>query len=284
MSQIRRHVAAGTLAWRVPTDHDRAAMRNPSSILITGASGGIGAALARAYARPGVTLALTGRAADRLDSVAEGAVAAGAAVTTRALDVRDRDALTAWIAEVDTAHPLDLAIANAGITGGHHGPGHDETLDEVHRLIEINFLAACDTVHAALGPMRRRGRGQVALMSSLAGLRALPYSPGYCASKAALIAYADALRAGLRADGIEIAVILPGFIDTPMLARVNGPKPLTMAPEQAARIIKGGLERGRGHIAFPRPLYWLQRAATLLPAGVVDRFLNRIPVSITGYE
>lgn len=272
------------LACRPATDHDRAAMKNPSSILITGASGGIGAALARAYARPGVALALTGRAADRLDAVAEAASRAGAAVTRQVADLRDRGALPAWIAAIDAAHPLDLVIANAGITGGHHGPGREETVEEVHRLIEINFLAACDTIHAALPVMRRRGRGQVALMSSLAGLRGLPYSPGYCASKAALIAYADALRPGLRADGIDVAVILPGFIDTPMLARVNAPKPLTMAPDRAAAIIRHGLDRGSFHIAFPLRLYWLQRAATLLPAGIVDRILNRIPVSVTGYE
>jgi len=259
-------------------------MKNPSSVLITGASGGIGAALARVYARPGVTLALTGRAADRLDAAAAAAAAAGAAVTTRAFDVRDRAALTAWIAECDAARPLDLVIANAGITGGHHGPGRDETLDEIHRLIEINFLAACDTIHAALPAMRRRGRGQVALMSSLAGLRGLPYSPGYSASKAALVAYAEALRASLRADGIGVAVILPGFIDTPMLARVHGPKPLTMAPDRAARLIRRGLERGRSRIAFPLPLYWLSRAAMLLPGPAVDMFLNRFSVSVTGYE
>jgi short-subunit dehydrogenase len=259
-------------------------MRNPASLLVTGASSGIGAALAKAYARPGMRLALTGRNPERLSDVAGAARAAGATVIERALDIRDEGALASWIAAIDAAHPLDLVIANAGITGGHHGPGAEESLDEVRQLMEINFLAACVTVQAALGPMRRRKRGQVAVMSSIAGMRGLPYAPGYCASKAALIAYADSLRAFLRAEGIEVAIVLPGFIDTPMVARVIGPRPMMISSDRAAEIIRRGLERGKTRIGFPLPLYWLQRAAMLLPAAPVDMFLNRLSVTVTRYD
>jgi short-subunit dehydrogenase len=259
-------------------------MRKPTSVLITGASGGIGAALARAYARPGVALALTGRNRDRLGATADAVTAAGGTVSARALDLRDEPATAAWIAEVDAANPLDLVIANAGITGGHRGPRDEESIDELRRIIDINFMAACHTVHAALGPMRRRRRGQIALVSSIAGMRGLPYSPGYCASKAALITYAEALRALLRADGIEVAIVLPGFVDTPMSARVGGPKPLMLTADRAAAIIQRGLERGQTRIAFPRALYWLQRAAMLLPAAPVDMVLNRVNVTVAGDE
>ncbi len=253
-------------------------------MLITGASGGIGAALAKIYARPGVTLALTGRNPDKLHAVAAASSAAGAAVMERALDVRDQPALTSWIAEVEAAHPLDLVIANAGITGGHHGPGAEESLDEVRRLIDINFMAACHTIHAALPAMRRRRRGQLALVSSLAGVRGLPSMPGYCASKAAMVSYAEAMRAWLRDDGIEVAVILPGNVDTPMAARESGPQPMMMSADRAATIISRGLEQGRARIAFPSGLYWLLRAATLLPAAPIDTILNRFRVTVAAYD
>ncbi|HEX4111428.1 MAG TPA: SDR family NAD(P)-dependent oxidoreductase [Stellaceae bacterium] len=275
------------LACQGTTDHDPLPFKdsgeymiNPTCVLITGASGGIGAALARVYARPGVTLALTGRNVERLGKTAETAASAGAAVMARALDLHDEHAVAAWIAEVDAAQPLDLAIANAGITGGHRGAGAEENLAELREIMAINFIAACATAHAAMAPMRRRRRGQIALMSSLAGLRGLPYSPGYCASKAALIAYGDALRAMLRADGVGVSVILPGFVATPMSERVSGPKPLMMDADRAARIVAHGLARGRTRIAFPLRLYWLQQLSSLLPAAPVDLVLNRVRVTV----
>jgi short-subunit dehydrogenase len=256
-------------------------MRKPTCVLITGASGGIGAALARVYAQPGVTLALTGRNAARLRRAAEMAVSAGATVIERTLDLRDEHALAAWIADVDAAHPLDLAIANAGINRGHGCPGEQENVTELREIMEINFMAACATAHAAMAPMRRRRRGQIALVSSLNGLRGFPYSPSYCASKSALIAYGEALRAMLRAEGVGVSVILPGFVNTPMSARVSSPKPMMVSADRAATIIARGLARDRARIAFPLPLYWLQRAAALLPAGPVDMFLNRVRVTVT---
>jgi short-subunit dehydrogenase len=258
-------------------------MKNPRCILITGASSGIGAALARAYAEAGVTLALTGRNAERLAATAEAARAAGAAVMTRSFDLRDEAAVTAWVAEVGAAQPVDLVIANAGITGGHHADG-EERLDEVRRLIEINFLAASYTIHAALPAMRRRGHGQIAVVSSLAGMRGLPSMPGYCASKAALIAYAEALRAWLRHDHIEVSIVLPGNVDTPMAARETGPQPMLIPADRAAAIIRRGLAQGRARIAFPLSLYLLLHAAALLPARVVDMVLNRMRITVAAYD
>jgi short-subunit dehydrogenase len=258
-------------------------MKNPGCILITGASSGIGAALARAYARPGVTLALTGRDAERLAATAAAARAAGAAVVMRRLDLREESAIAAWVAEIEAEHPIDLAIANAGITGGHHADG-EERLDEVRRLIDTNFLAACYTLHAALPAMRRRRRGQIAVVSSLAGMRGLPSMPGYCASKAALIAYAEALRAWLRDDNIEVSIVLPGNVDTPMLARESGPKPMPLTADRAAAIIRRGLEHGRARIAFPLSLYLLLHAAALLPARAVDMVLNRMRITVAAYD
>ncbi len=144
----------------------------PTSILITGASGGIGAALALAYARPGVRLALTGRDQTRLAGVAGACREAGAESRTEVLDVCKRARLAAWIAEVDRAAPLDLVIANAGISAGTGDGG--ETEAQARRIVATNFDGVLNTVLPAIACMGPRGRGQVAIMSSLAAFRCGP--------------------------------------------------------------------------------------------------------------
>lgn len=259
-------------------------MKNPRAILITGASRGIGSALARAYAAPGVRLALTGRNAERLETCASACRAAGAEVRLAALDVADTRALAAWVEATDRDWPLDLAIANAGITGGHRDGDRGETLADVQRMMSINFGGVCNTLHPIIPGMRQRRRGQLALMSSLAALRGLPYSPAYCASKAALKAYGEALRAWLLPEGIEVTVVLPGFVDTTLAGHVAGPKPLQMTAERAARIIRRRLRAGPPRIAFPILLHAGMRLMAALPANVVDRVLGTVKVEIQYYE
>lgn len=259
-------------------------MKEPRSILITGASGGIGSALARAYARPGIALALTGRDAKRLDDVARACHAAGAAVQTALLDIADEAAVRVWVEAVDRRQPLDLVIANAGMTGGFASDGSGESPADVRRLMSVNFDGVCNTLHPVIPAMRARGRGQIALMSSLAALRGLPYSPAYCASKAAVKAYGDALRTRLRPDGIEVSVILAGFVDTRLSRHVSGPKPLQMTSERAARVICDRLSQGRSMIAFPFMLYVGTRILAALPTAFADRLLNKVQVEIQRYE
>jgi short-subunit dehydrogenase len=256
----------------------------PRSILITGASSGIGAALAEAYAAPQTQLALCGRDAARLGAVAERCRARGAAVLDARIDVTDAAALAAWAAAAERNMPLDLAIANAGIQGGLWRGGGGETRDEVERVMRVNWGGVCNTVHAVLPPMRRRGRGQIALIGSLAGLRGLPFSPGYCASKAAVQIYGEALRSWLASEGIAVSVVLPGFVDTRLSRTVSGTKPLMMTVERAARIIRRGLARGRRQIAFPWGGYMAMAVLRLLPAIVADPMLRRLDVDIGPYE
>jgi short-subunit dehydrogenase len=259
-------------------------MKEPKSILITGASGGIGGALARAYARPGVALALTGRNADRLKAIVEHCRAAGAEPESAVLDITDEAAVRSWVQAVDRRSPLDLVIANAGMTGGAAIAGPDETPAEVRRMMSVNFHGVYNTLYPVIPAMQARGRGQLALMASLAALRGLPYSPAYCASKAALKAYADALRARLRPSGIGVAVILAGFVDTPLSRHTTGPKPLQMQPERAALIVRNRLARGRSVIAFPFLLHVGTRVLAALPSALADRFLNSLQVEIRRYE
>jgi NADP-dependent 3-hydroxy acid dehydrogenase YdfG len=131
-------------------------MKDIGAVLITGASGGIGSALARAYARPGMRLALTGRNPERLETVASACTAAGATVMHRALDITDTAAVSTWIAAADHAFVLDLAIANAGASGGHDGPGAEEGLAAFQRIMAVNLTGAAVTAYAVIPAMRRR--------------------------------------------------------------------------------------------------------------------------------
>lgn len=259
-------------------------MKHPRSILITGASGGIGAALARAYASPDVMLALTGRNAERIEETADACRAAGAEVQSAILEITDAEAVKAWIEHVDAARPLDLVIANAGITGGNPADGSGETLADVQRMMSINFGGVCNVLHPVIPAMRRRHHGQLALISSLAAIRGLPYSPAYCASKAALKAYGEALRGWLRPDGVQVSIVLPGFVDTQLAGHITGPKPFQMSPQRAARIIRSGLSRDRSVIAFPFLLHVGMNILAVLPASLVDPFLSAVRVEIRHYE
>jgi short-subunit dehydrogenase len=124
--------------------------------------------------------------------------------------------------------------------------------------------------------MRRRGSGQIALVSSLAAYYGLPQTPTYCASKAALRAYGEALRLRLAPQGIAVSVVLPGFIDTSMTAGLKGPKPSLMSPERAAMLVRRGLERNRARIAFPRSLAWGLLWLSVLPPPLAERIMRTL--------
>ncbi len=251
------------------------AVPDPTSILITGASGGIGAALSLAYARPGVRLALTGRDQARLAAVAGACRDAGAEPRTEVLDVCERERLAAWIADADRAAPLDLVIANAGISAGTGGGG--ETEAQARRIIATNFDGVLNTVLPAIACMRPRARGQVAIMSSLAAFRGFPGAPAYCASKAAVRVWGEALRGALHETGIGVSVICPGYVRSAMTAVNDFPMPLLMNADRAARIIRRGLARDRPRIAFPWRLYAAVWLISALPPRITDPLLRRLP-------
>ncbi|HEV7370013.1 SDR family NAD(P)-dependent oxidoreductase [Arenibaculum sp.] len=250
-------------------------MRNPKTILITGASSGLGAALARHYAAPGITLVLTGRNPERLDAVARDCAAAGADVRSAAADVTDRAFLADWLPRMDAGAPIDLAIANAGISAGTGGEG--ESPEQARRIFATNLDGVLNTVHPLLPAMRARRRGQIALMSSLASFRGFPGAPAYCASKAAVRVYGEALRGELAREGIGVSVICPGFVRTPMTDVNAFRMPFLMDAGRAAGIIRRGLERNAARIAFPWPTYLGAWMLGVLPAGLADRLLAAAP-------
>ena len=246
-----------------------------SGVLITGASSGIGAALANAYAESGTTLFLGGRDNDRLDAVAAACRQSGATVETAALDVTDRDAMAAWVRDCDATLPLTLAIANAGVSAGTGGAGEGGA--QARHVFAVNVDGTLNTLLPALEVMRPRRSGQLAVMSSLAGFRGFPGAPAYCGSKAAVRVWGEALRGWVAGDGIGVSVICPGFIKTPMSDGNPYPMPLLMEADKAARIIKRGLERNRARIAFPWPVYLAALTAGALPPAWTDRLFRRMP-------
>ncbi len=182
-----------------------------------------------------------------------------------------RDALAA----LDEASPVDLAIVNAGAASTRRDGGGDEPWEAVEAVLAANVRGALATAHALVPGMVRRGRGQVALVSSLAGFHGLPVSPAYSASKAALKAYGEAMRAWLAPLGISVCVVMPGFVATPLAARYPGARPFELSAQAAARRIRRGLARGEARIAFPWPLAagaWLLAA---LPAAWAARLARR---------
>ncbi len=241
---------------------------NPASILITGASGGLGGALARGYAAPDRILLLQGRDGNRLSSIAAICRDLGAQVEMIICDLRNKDNWTTALRDLVGRQPIDLAIVNAGVTSSVEGSFGLEDWAAVQEILDVNLNAALATVHVLAPAMRQRGCGQIALISSLSAYFGLPATPSYCASKAALKAYGESLRGSLAGFGIAVNVVLPGFVETDMSARFPGPKPFQQSPDAAAAMIRRGLARNRARIAFPAPLSWGMWWLSVLPPDV----------------
>jgi short-subunit dehydrogenase len=183
--------------------------------------------------------------------------------------------MEAALSAIDTATPIDLLIANAGISAGTGGLG--ENAAQTRAVFAVNLSGVLNTVLPVLPAMRARRRGQVALISSVAGFRGMAGAPAYCASKAAVRAWGEGLRAEAAADRVSVCVVCPGFVRTPMTGANGFPMPFLIEPDRAAQIIRKGLARDRGRITFPWPMAaigWLLRA---LPDSWLNALSRRLP-------
>lgn len=244
------------------------AIATPRSIVITGASNGIGTALALIYACDGVSLGLIGRDAVRLTAVAEQCRARGAEVIIGLIDVTDLPTLGEWLRTFDEMHPVDLVIANAGIASTLGSPKESEDWETVRRVFDVNTWGTLNTIMPLMEPMRTRRRGQIGIVSSLSAYTGMPISPAYCGSKAAIKVYGESLRGWLAPQGVGVTVICPGFVKSDMSDRFPGPTPFKMSAEKAARLIREGLARNRARIAFPFPLAFGMRLLSILPPSM----------------
>lgn len=248
--------------------HARAPAQAPimKTVLITGASSGIGEALAKAYSADGARLFLSGRNADRLAAVAEACCGAETAV----LDATDAAGMRAWIEAADDSAPLDLVIANAGISGG-----GGEAADR--QIFDVNLTGVLNTLYPALDRMTDHGSGTVALVSSIAGNRGLASAPAYSASKAAVLAYGEALRGRLAGSGVTVSVICPGFVRSRITDANDFPMPFFMEADRAAAIVKRRLARGDAKITFPWQMRFVGWTLRAMPSPLAARLLSRMP-------
>lgn len=254
-------------------------MRPDATVLITGASSGIGAALALACAAPGAVLHLSGRDPARLDAVAARCRASGATVHPALLDVTDAPAMAAWIA---AAGRLDLVIANAGISAG-TGDNTPETPAQIRAIFATNLDGALNTVLPALAAMATQPpgpdglRGRIAVIASIAAFVPAPGAPAYCAAKAAIDGWTVASIPAASASGIGLTSVCPGYVRSAMTARNRFPMPGLMDADRAARLILRGLARGRRRIVFPWWMGLAARLAGLLPLAWSHRLFALAP-------
>jgi short-subunit dehydrogenase len=255
---------------------------NYRSIAITGASNGIGAALARQLAAEGRVMALIGRDASRLEAVAQSCRTKGAECTTAQLDIREDRKLSDVLQAFDEAHPVELLVASAGILGGRPADQPVETADTARCVLETNLLATVDTVHALLPAMRRRRQGDMVLVSSLAAFVPLTDAPAYSASKAGLLSYGLALRDAVADEGIRVVVACPGFVATAMAKVHIGRRPGEISADEAASTILAGLRRNRAIVGFPAWPFWLCRLSLLVPERIRRRGMQGTRFHVAG--
>lgn len=222
--------------------------------LITGASSGIGEALAIECAKRGDTLFLCGRNAQRLEQVVRRCRALNASTYGTVLDVTDREAVEAWIQASDVIAPIDRVFANAGIGTG------EENEENVRRTFAVNVGGTLNVVLPAIALFRPRSSGQIIITASIAGYGPLKSCPSYSATKSCLKTWGLGLRGMLSNTGIKVSVVCPGFVRSRITDRNTCPMPFFMEADRAARIILNGVQRNVGLIAFP----WQMRFATWL--------------------
>jgi short-subunit dehydrogenase len=236
-------------------------------VFITGASSGIGAALARRYAAEGATLGLAARRGETLRSLA-------AALPTDShlypLDVIDASALAQAGADfIGRAGVPDVVIANAGISVGTLTQ-EAEDLVAFRRVFDTNVLGMVHTFQPFIGPMQQAGGGTLAGIASVAGIRGLPGAGAYSASKAAAIAYLEALRVELRGSGMKVVTLAPGYIATPMTAKNPYPMPFLMPAERAAASMARHIARGSRFAVMPWPMGIVAQLLKVLPRPLFD--------------
>lgn len=238
--------------------------------IITGASSGIGEALARELGRRGWSLALLARRGDRVEAIArEIGNAAGFAC-----DVTDAAAVADSVRKAEAAlgGPFDLAVANAGIGAPSHATKFK--LADAEQIIRTNVLGMIYLFDAVIPGMIERRSGRFAATASLAGLRGLPTSSVYSASKAAMQAFLESSRIELAPYNVRVTTINPGFVDTPLTEKNRFKMPFLMNATEAATVIAGGLERDARVVQFPLPMSMLMRMVRLMPDAIYDRVMT----------
>ncbi len=252
-------------------------MQKFKNILITGASSGIGEALALHYAGSAQTLFLCGRNKKRLESVAKQCRAEGCEVFAEVIDVTDRAAMEKWINNCEKQAPLNLVFANAGVAT------LEETPENVYNTFNTNIFGVLNTVIPFIEIFKNRPNPRVktiAITSSIAGYHGLMTCPSYSASKACVKAWGEALRLSLKPYNINVSVICPGFVRSRITDKNTCPMPFLMDAPRAAEIIAARLERNVGIISFPWPMRLVSWFGSILPNWLSEFIYSKLPYKV----
>jgi short-subunit dehydrogenase len=244
-------------------------------IWLTGASSGIGETLALELARRGALLAITARRRELLDGLVSRIAGEGGSAIALAGDVLDLDAMKNLSGEIaERLGVIDILVANAGT----HIETRPESFDssEYLSLMDINYGGMLRCIEAVLPSMLERGSGHVVGVASLAGMRGLPRAAAYGASKAAMIHFLESLRFHVKARGVKVTVVNPGFVKTPLTDKNDFYMPFLTSPERAAAVISRGIENQRREISFPFPFNWIVKSGRFMPASIYEMFVDRM--------
>ena len=248
----------------------------PRIVWITGASSGIGQALALEYARRGDDIVLTARRAERLENLKNTVENLGQRALVCPGDVRDAERMTEIPTEVERAlgvGGIDIAIANAGVVKS--GPLGSVSLEDEKRIFDVNVNGVLHTIHAVLPRMRARGKGHLVAISSIAGRLPLPGRAAYVASKVAVTYYMNSIGLQLTGTGITTTAVLPGYVESEITEKIRSKMPFLWSSERAARVICNGVDQGRTEIRFPWQMHTMVNLAQLLPRPLREIALRR---------
>ncbi len=243
------------------------------NIIITGASSGLGAELAKLYATPNMTLGLLGRNEARLNETAQYCRDHGANVVCATIDIIHADELVSWLDKFDSQYHVDIVIANAGLMTTIKNNNYLEHDLDIKALFDTNFFGSLNTINPVLRKMRERGQGHVVIVSSLSASRGIPLFPAYAASKAALKIYYEGIRGLLLKNNIFVTIVCPSFIDTNMIKGHTFHNLFVMDANYAARRIKKAIERRYRIVNFPMYHHFGIKSLGLLPSKISDWIL-----------
>ncbi|EJX08117.1 short-chain dehydrogenase/reductase sdr [gut metagenome] len=246
-----------------------------TNVFITGASSGIGAALARQYAERGATLGLVARNPEKLRSLIDSLPGDKSHYFALPADVTKRDEILAAAQKFEElSGGADIVIANAGISHGVKTEFYED-LDVLEKVYQTNVFAMAYTFHAFINPMKKRGHGQLVGIASVSGIRGLPGSEAYCASKSAVITYTESLRVELGKVGLRVQTICPGFVATPLTAKNPYKMPFILTADEFATLAVKKIDAGTSYCVLPWQMGILAKILRILPNWLFDKILAK---------
>ena len=244
------------------------------NIIITGASSGIGAALANAYSKEAKNILLIARNLEKLKTLKR-KLEQHCNITIAVCSVTDQEKMITTLNDFDKNNPVDLIFANAGISAGTSGKG--EGIEQVSNIFATNINGVVNTIYPLLDKLKERKKGKIILISSMASFRGLPSAPAYSTSKATVRYLGESLRGFLKPFNIKVITICPAYIKSPMTDTNPFPMPLIYSMEKAIKKIRKAVEKNKPILIFPKIIYYTIMLTNLLPKKISDTIYGKLP-------